>query len=256
MTTAAQESAAQYLFAARTRGTPGDRIPEAFRPADIDAALAIQQRVHALTGLQVGGWKCSVPSAARAILAAPIYAPTIRRDSPCPLPAVGGIAKIEPEVAFRLGRDLPPRGTPYTEEEIRSAIGAAHLVIELIGARYADPASVSFPELLADNVANAGLFVGPVVADPFTRPLEQFPLVVRTPAGPLHTREGKHPDGHPLLPLYWLANYLATRGDFLRAGQIVTTGSYAGVLEVPLATPLTFAYGDLPEFTVTFAAAS
>jgi 2-keto-4-pentenoate hydratase len=157
-------------------------------------------------------------------------------------------------VAFLLGRDLPPRGTPYTEQEIRSAIGAAHLVIELIGARYADPASVSFPELLADNVANAGLFVGPAIADPFTRPLEQFPLVVRTPAGPLHTREGKHPDGHPLLPLYWLANYLATRGDFLRAGQIVTTGSYAGVLEVPLATPLTFAYGDFPGFTVTFAA--
>ena len=29
MPTAAQESAAQYLFAARTRGTPGARIPEA-----------------------------------------------------------------------------------------------------------------------------------------------------------------------------------------------------------------------------------
>ena len=144
MTTAAQESAAQFLFAARNRGTPGDRIPDAFRPADIDAALAIQQRVNALTGLAVGGWKCSVPSAARAILAAPIYAPTIRRESPCPLPAVGGVAKIEPEVAFLVGRDLPPRGTPYTEQEIRSAIGAAHLVIELIGARYADPASVGF----------------------------------------------------------------------------------------------------------------
>jgi 2-keto-4-pentenoate hydratase len=254
MPTTAQESAAQYLFAARTRGTPGARIPEACRPDDIDAALAIQQRITALAGVGVGGWKCSVPSAARPVLAAPIYAPTIRRESPCPLPAAGGIAKIEPEVAFLLGRDLPGRATPYTEEEVRAAVSAAHLVVELIRARYTDPGSVSYPELLADNVANAGLYVGPAIERPFERALEGFALVVRTPSGPLLTREGKHPDGHPLLPLYWLANYLATRGDHLRAGQIVTTGSYAGVLEVPLATPLTFAYGELGEFTVSFAA--
>jgi 2-keto-4-pentenoate hydratase len=256
MPTADQESAAQYLFAARTRGTPGARIPEAFRPADIDAALAIQQRVAALVGADVGGWKCSVPSAARTVLAAPIFAPTIHRSSPCPLPAAGDIAKIEPEIAFRLGRDLPPRATPYSEEEIRAAIGAAHLVIELIGGRYNDPSSVGYPELLADGVANAGLFVGPAVANPFERTLEHFPLVVRAASGPLHTREGKHPDGHPLPPLYWLANYLAARGDFLRASQVVTTGSYAGLLEVPVDTPLTFVYGDLGEFTVTFTPAA
>lgn len=255
MPTPAQESAAQYLYTARVRGTPGARIPEAERPADIEDALAIQQRVAALVGQDIGAWKCSVPSAARPVLAAPIFAPTIHRGSPCPLPAAGGVAKIEPEVAFMLGRDLPPRATPYTEEEIRAAIGTAHLVVELIGARYSDPGSVTFPELLADSVANAGLFVGPAFARPFERTLEHFPLVVRSAAGPLHTRGGKHPDGHPLLPLYWLANYLAAHGPHLRAGQIVTTGSYAGVLEVPVQTPLTFVYGDLGEFTVTFAAA-
>ena len=57
--------------------------------------------------------------------------------------------------------------------------------------------------------------------------------------------DGKHPDGHPLRPLYWLANYLAQRGDPLRAGMIVTTGSYCGVVDVPLDVPLTVVYGDL-----------
>ncbi len=70
----------------------------------------------------------------------------------------------------------------------------------------------------------------------------------------LATREGKHPDGHPLLPLYWLANYLASHGAPLRAGQIVTTGSYAGVLDVPLDTELAFTYGDLGTLTVTLQA--
>jgi hypothetical protein len=48
-----------------------------------------------------------------------------------------------------------------------------------------------------------------------------------------------------LRPLYWLANYLAMGGTPLRAGMIVTTGSYCGAVNVPIDTPLTFAYGDL-----------
>ena len=40
-------------------------------------------------------------------------------------------------------------------------------------------------------------------------------------------------------------------GERLRAGQIVTTGSYAGALEVPLATPLTVVFGTLGTMHVT-----
>ena len=255
MTTPAQESAAQYLIAARSGRKLQPNIPEAMRPANVADALAIQQRVTALLDVAVGGWKCSVPSAARSVVVAPIYAPTIRRELPCPLPAIGATARIEPEIAFLLARDLPARATPYTEAEIRAAIGSAHLVLELIGARYTDPAAVSYPELLADGIANAGLFIGPAISDPFIRHLEHFPLTVRSSNETLATRDGKHPDGHPLLPLYWLANYLASHGAPLRAGQIVTTGSYAGVLDVPLDTELEFTYGDLGTLTVTLRAA-
>ncbi|MEO6565337.1 MAG: 2-keto-4-pentenoate hydratase, partial [Casimicrobiaceae bacterium] len=48
-----------------------------------------------------------------------------------------------------------------------------------------------------------------------------------------------------------LTNCLATRGDHLRAGQVVTTGSYAGIIEVPLDTPLTFGYGDFGRLAAT-----
>jgi hypothetical protein len=49
------ESAAQFLMAARKRGTPGTRIPEACRPATIDEGLAIQRRVADLVGSAGGG---------------------------------------------------------------------------------------------------------------------------------------------------------------------------------------------------------
>ena len=252
MTSPSQEAAAQFLVTARQRRTPGPRLPDELRPADAEAALAIQARVADLLDLPIGGWKCSVPTEARPVAMAPIFAPAIARTSPCAVLPVGDEARIEPEIAFYLARDLPGRDTAYAEDEIREAIREARFVLELIGPRYADPAAVTFPELLADSIANQGLYVGPVLSHPFDRHLEDFPLTVRAGGAPLFERAGKHPDGHPLRPLYWLANYLAQRDRPLRAGDIVTTGSYCGVLDVPYDTPLTFAYGDLGTLDVTF----
>jgi 2-keto-4-pentenoate hydratase len=164
--------------------------------------------------------------------------------------------KIEPEIAFVLARDLPARAAPYSDDEVRGALREARFVLELMGSRYADPTGITFPELLADSVSNQGLFVGPVVADAFSRPLEAFPITVRRNGETLMTKEGKHPDGHPLRPLYWLANYLAQRGDPLRAGMIVTTGSYCGVIDAPLDVPLTLAYGDQGSLAVTLTRAA
>ncbi|MBK9115806.1 MAG: 2-keto-4-pentenoate hydratase [Betaproteobacteria bacterium] len=249
--TPAHEAAAQALYDARVGGHLLAGLPAACRPATVDDALAIQRRVSELVAQPVGGWKCSVPTGPRPVAAAPIFAPAIRTASPCQLEGSGTLAKVEPEVAFVLGRDLPARTTPYADDEIRAAVREARLVLELIGARYVDPAAVTFPELLADGIANLGLFVGPVLPEPWQRALEEFPVTVTRNGAAFATRDGRHPDGHPLRPLVWLANYLAARGDPLRAGQIVTTGSYCGVIEVPVGEPLAFAFGDLPSLAVT-----
>jgi hypothetical protein len=146
-----------------------------------------------------------------------------------------------------------------SEADVRAAIGEARLVLELMGARYADPAAVTFPELLADSIANQGLFAGPVLSNPYGLSLDSFAIVIDGADGTLITREGRHPDGHPLRPLYWLANFLAAggygEGVSLKAGQIVTTGSYCGVVDVPLETALVVRYGDLGTLDVQFSAA-
>jgi 2-keto-4-pentenoate hydratase len=257
LTTAQFDEAARHLLAARHARQPGPRLPDACRPIDLEDALAIQRRVQELLGVATGGWKCSLPTAERAISCAAIFAPTIARTSPCAALAHGGIVRIEPEVAFVLGRDLPPRAAPYSEAEVRSAIAETRLVLELLDSRYADPAVVTFPELLADQVSNEGLFVGPELPDALRRPLEGFGIVIEGPQGTLHRGEGRHPDGHPLRPLVWLANFLAARSEIggLKTGEIVTTGSYAGALEVPIATPLSVQFGDLGEISVELVAA-
>ena len=83
-------------------------------------------------------------------------------------------------------------------------------MLELLDSRYADPGSATFAELLADHVSNQGLFVGPALADEPRRQLDRFAIAVETPGATLHAREGRHPDGHPLRPLVWLANFLAS----------------------------------------------
>ena len=184
---------------ARIARQPGERLPEALRPTDVDGALAIQRRVGELLNVAIGGWKCSVPSTERPVAIAPIYVASIFRTAPCPILPIAGKARIEPEIAFVIGRALPPRAQPYAQDEVRAAIGETRMAIELIGPRYANPATVTYPELLADNIANHGLFVGPVIDNALALPLESFPLVVSTAEAALLKRDGKHPDGHPLL---------------------------------------------------------
>src|SRR5437773_4749344 len=153
MTRESIELAARELATARTDRRMIDRLPEACRPLNNEDGLAIQQRVTELLHDKTGGWKCSLPRGENVFLA-PLLASTIRSTSPFPLVATNGLARIEPEIAFVLGRDLPPRETEYTENEIRDAIADARLVIEILGSRCADPTSLPFAEFLADSIYN------------------------------------------------------------------------------------------------------
>jgi len=139
---------------------------------------------------------------------------------------------------------------------VLAAVAETRLVLELLDSRYADPSGLTFPELLADQVSNQGLFVGPALNDALSRSLEGFAIAVDGPAGALHRRDGHHPDGDPLRPLLWLANFLATRAEIggLKAGQIVTTGSYAGALDVPVPASLAVRFGDLGAISVDLVA--
>jgi 2-keto-4-pentenoate hydratase len=249
------ELAARELADRRRTGRLGLGLAAGARPTDIEAALAMQRRVTELVGDAIGGWKCALPTPERTIVA-PLFAATITSVSPYRLRIRGASASIEPEIAFVLDRDLPARATPYDENDLRAAIRETRLVLEVMGNRYADPAQVTFPEMLADFANNQGLFVGPVVRGGTAQALDAIPITIAGRDGVLMTLDGRHPDGHPLRPLVWLANFLVRRGDMLRAGQIVTTGSYAGARDVPLGEPLVVTFGALGAIELQLAAAS
>jgi len=251
------KKAAVLLVERRINGSQGDRLPEFCRPVNIEQALAIQAVVTQLwcerMDDSIGAWKCSLPSLNK-IVVAPIYTRTIDSIPPVALWPKGQRARVEPELAFFLGVDLPARAMPYLPEEIDQAISHTHLALELINSRYQAPATCEFPEMLADALVNQGLFIGPLVNAETARNTSELRITVDCGNGKRSEHEGKHPNGYPRAPLYWLVEFLRQRGEGLLAGQAIITGSYAGVIELPLDDEIRIDYGGLGSLFARFTA--
>ena len=60
--------------------------------------------------------------------------------------------------------------------------------------------------------------------------------------------------GHPLAALAWLANELSRRGDGLKAGEIVTTGTMAKPVGIAPGDTVTCDFGTMGTVSVRFVA--
>ena len=218
------------------RGAPRlAALPAELAPQNLADAYAIQHEVLRLLGSSVGGWKATLFDAHNGICA------PIARNALLPSPATLASQTLttlntarlglEPEVAFLLGADLPPRGAaaPYSMEEVCQAVASAHAVIEIVVTRYVDFNAVSQLERVADSFMNEALVIGAPCREWRALALPELPLQVQVDDHTVHTGRGGHPLANPLLPLHWIANHLATLGGGLRAGDYVTTGSCNGL---------------------------
>jgi 2-keto-4-pentenoate hydratase len=243
------DGAAGRLVSARLTRQRLACLPDAIRPTDFEAALQIQRSVGALLQERIAGWKCALPPPGKFIVA-PIYGGVVAEGARWRHPVAGRTARLEPEVAVTLVRDLPPRDRPYEKAEVADAAGSVRLALELLDCRYVNPEQVSFIELLADGLFNAGLFLGPEVDGGLARELGRVQIGLEVDGTSARPLDGRHPDGDPILPLHWLANTLRERGEGLERGQVVITGSYAGVIEVPADAQLRIEFGELGSIAV------
>ena len=229
--------AAQLLLAVR-RGAPRLRaLPAGIAPATLPEAYAIQQQTLRGLGAKAGGWKVTLVDARNGICA-PIAANTLL-SSPARFFSLSAPTAdtsqfgIEPEIAFCMGADLPPRAArvsgalaeAYSAAEVYAAVASAHAVIEIVVTRFVDADAVSQLERVADNLMNEALIIGPPCNDWQRLALHDLPLQVQVDGLSVHSGRGGHPLGNPLLPLVWIANHLAALGVGLKRGEYVTTGS-------------------------------
>jgi 2-keto-4-pentenoate hydratase len=224
-------------------GTKLESLDASTRPKDRAEGYAIQAALAGHSTGKLFGWKIAATSDAgqRHInvsrpLAGRILADTVIADGGTASMSGNEMRVGEAEFAFRLARDLRPRPSPYSLQEVLGAVGTLHPAIEIPDSRFSDFVSAGEAQLIADN-ACAHLFVlgDPTSADWRARDLiEERPVI--TLRGRQYIGHGKNVLGDPRVALAWCANELRALGITLREGEVVTTGTCC--------TPLPIQTGD------------
>lgn len=207
-------------------------------PADFTDSYAIQDAV--MQGLGWSGenrvtcWKTGAQSPESTTFIAPVpptgvYANDAQIDA-------GQFHSIgaEAELAYRLGRDLPARDSPYTEDEVRQAIDALVVTIEICDSRLGDWRNSSFYWQSADNQNSAALIIGDLLidwqsVDMSVQPAELLvngEVVVSTVAGNTFT--------DPSVLMVDAVNQSIARVGGLKAGDLFTAGSWTGTTAVQM----------------------
>ena len=242
--------AARLLLSARRDPTQKlHSLPEVMRPRTEEQAYLIQRAIAAELG-PIGGWKVGSPGPDGPVNCAPLPAAAIQ-DSPAEV--TGSDRLVEAEIAVRFAHDLPPRAQPYTRDEVLAAIASAHPAIEVLESRYVDVSAVDPLSALADSLSHFGLVLGPAI--PGWQDLDLAAERVRLLAGGAEVKAGQgNPAGDMLRLLVWMANTGAHWAGGLRAGQVVTTGSWTGKDPVPPGAEARIVFSRAGEAAVRFAA--
>ena len=158
-------AASQILHDHWRAGTKLGGLETSLRPRDRAEAYAIQAAIEIQSGGKLFGWKIAATSEAGqkhinvdGPMAGRILPETVIADGGTASMAGNEMRVAEPEFAFRMRTDLPPRHSPYTVQEVLDAVDTLHPAIEIPDSRFSDFVGAGAEQIIADN-ACAHLFV-------------------------------------------------------------------------------------------------
>jgi 2-keto-4-pentenoate hydratase len=232
----AADAAAQILFEARRDGIGLEPLPEGIRPVTASDGYAVQAglvaRLLAANGVRRAGYKIGATNpTARAMLGTNEAFGGVLISSTCyraPLTIKAEdyrILIIEPEIGLRLGKGLPLSGAPYTPERVAEAVDAAVPSIEVVTSPFTVWNEAGIGCIIGDNGNHACWLHGEFVTDFRQLDLADLPVSLSVNGNVERTGSGRNVDGGPMTVLAWLANFLISMGQELKAGDLVTTGS-------------------------------
>lgn len=204
-------------------------------PASLDEAYRAQsaliEKWRAAGDGDVAGWKIAVTSPAMQALCGidqPCVGAVLDKrvlGSPATVRAADFVRLgLEFELAIFLAKDVRAGMQPFDAASIRDFVGDVAPAFELIEDRGADYANFEARSLIADNTWNGGVVLGPKIegwrdVDWTTAPVT---LAYNDATETATTGAAM---GDPFAGLAAVANNLMERGEALKAGQFVITGS-------------------------------
>lgn len=213
-------------------------LPSACRPASRAQGYAVQAALAGLTGQPVAGWKIAATSTAGQAhihVSGPLPGRILRsfvhaQGEVVPLRG-NRMRVVEPEYAFRLATDLPPRAEPRSLDEVMAAVASLHPSFEVPDSRFSDFTQAGEAQLLADDACCGRFLFGPAAPEGW-RSLDlashRVQATVTSADGRVRLQrdgEGRAVLGDPRLALQWLANALSGFGLGLREGDYASVGT-------------------------------
>ncbi len=245
---------AARLIAARRTGERIATLSQAEAPASAAEAYNVQDAILRRLGVGIAGWKVGATSPTAEPQGGPIPANRIQASPARFALLPSALRTVEAELAFRLGRDLPLRATPYSEAEAWDAVESLHVAIEVLESSFADRRFVPEHAPLADLLNNGGLCHGPAIHDWRGIDVARPSAVLIIDGTEIRRASAGTPGGHPRRLLAWLANHASKRGHPLKRGDIVTTGSHTGMVDSPSGARVTARFEELGDASLRFAA--
>ncbi|MGA1643791.1 MAG: 2-keto-4-pentenoate hydratase, partial [bacterium] len=136
------------------------------------------------------------------------------------------MAVVEAELAFVFGEDLPPQEQPYSVKQVMEAVADLRPTIEIPDSRYSDFTKVGKAQLLADNACAWWLVAGAAAPSDWRyADLREHQVQLYRNGQLAGEGIGVNVLGDPREALTWLVNDVNSRGETLKAGQLVTTGT-------------------------------
>ena len=217
----------QWTGATRIRELPPDLRPDTRADGD-----AIQAEIVTLFQQPIVGFKIAATSLAgqRHIGVDGPLVGSLMADRVVPSGSTVSLAGThmrvaEAEFAFRFARDLRPRSTTYTIDEVLDAVAVLQPTIEIPDSRYDDFAAVGAAQLIADDACACWLVVGAPAADWRRHDLASHEVRGFLDDSLAVEGVGANVLGDPRVALTWMVNERCTYGAGISAGDLVTTGT-------------------------------
>ncbi len=254
------EAATFALVEARLNSRPIASWPNAWLPADVGEAYRLQRAVADELGA-TRGWKVAAVTAAQQQalgLSGPVSAGLLApwfTDSPARWPRSRYIAPmLECEFAFELGADVPPRDAPYTRAEVKAAVRAMRIGLEVVDTRL--PRGLGVHAELADAFNSGAYVVGAATTDWRHIDFVTQGVVLRA-TDPGHAGEIARGSGSAILDgdlfetVVMLANAQPRLVRGLQRGDLITTGTCTGAVPAVHGNGYVADFGELGQVALT-----
>jgi 2-oxo-3-hexenedioate decarboxylase len=212
-----------------------DDHPDLTLEQGFEIQLALRE-LHLAEGARPVGAKLGLTSRAKQAqmgLSAPVHGfltDAMRLEVGEPLAVASlGQPRVEPEIAFIMGRDVS--GPRVAATEVLAATEAVCPALEILDSRYPNY-NFTLPDVVADNTSAGRFLLGGTLTAPAGLDLRLVGCVFERNGALAGTAAGAASLGHPAAAVAALVRELAARGEGLSAGDVVMSGGLTEAVPV------------------------